>query len=86
MEVLRDMEEDDIRIEALGRDCHGNSFYYFPQFFEVWCKLLITVARDPNPFLEGSTYLSTRTKLMESMGSWARLVSEYAFYTEINTK
>ena len=40
MRVLRDMEEDDIRVEPLGRDCHGNLFYYFPQFFEVYGNLL----------------------------------------------
>lgn len=31
---MRMMEEDDMRVEPLGRDRAGNCFYFFPQFYE----------------------------------------------------
>ncbi|KAJ0399459.1 hypothetical protein P43SY_009123 [Pythium insidiosum] len=33
-DYIRQMEEDDLRIEPLGRDRVGNWFYFFPQFYE----------------------------------------------------
>ncbi|KAF1328912.1 Exosome complex exonuclease rrp6-like protein, partial [Globisporangium splendens] len=33
-EHIRLMEEDDMRVEPLGRDRAGNLFYFFPQFYE----------------------------------------------------
>lgn len=33
-EHVRMMEEDDMRVEPLGRDRAGNFYYFFPQFYE----------------------------------------------------
>lgn len=30
---LREMEEDDLRVESLGIDRNGHAYYYFPQFY-----------------------------------------------------
>lgn len=33
--VLRDMENDDIRVEPLAFDRKGGAYFYFPQFYQV---------------------------------------------------
>lgn len=33
-EYIRQMEEDDLRVDPLGNDRAGNLYYFFPQFFE----------------------------------------------------
>ncbi|KAG1711749.1 hypothetical protein DVH05_008992 [Phytophthora capsici] len=33
-EYMRQMEEDDLRVEPLGNDRAGNLFFFFPQFYE----------------------------------------------------
>ncbi|TDH68750.1 hypothetical protein CCR75_000335 [Bremia lactucae] len=33
-EYMRQMEEDDLRVEPLGNDRAGNRYYFFPQFYE----------------------------------------------------
>jgi hypothetical protein len=34
LEALRQLEEDDIRCDAVGVDAKGNQYFYFPQFFD----------------------------------------------------
>ncbi|KAG7402050.1 Exosome component 10 [Phytophthora boehmeriae] len=33
-EYMREMEDDDLRVEPLGNDRAGNLYYFFPQFYE----------------------------------------------------
>ncbi|KAF0699015.1 Aste57867_10398 [Aphanomyces stellatus] len=67
MEHIREMQDDDLRIQPIGYDRLGNSYYFYPQFYQVAFQYIFGVVTSVCDYGESWQLWAKGLESMEAM-------------------